>query len=165
MHTITVCPRCNKDFMYHSSDTHLHRNVAWDADTKEPCSFETICQDCDLEEKWVGKEVKVKGDNYDTHLNKYKLVVTDIVDEDFPITVKIGDTDSYEWFQEDQLEIVSKTNLERLQFPELVREMSEYYKDIPLVEKEVCYTKEDLEVAFFHGQLGRDSFNDWFEQF
>jgi len=92
--------------MYHQTDVHLHRAVAWDADTNEPCSFETLCQDCDLEEKWVGKEVKVKGDGYDTHLNKYKLVVTDIVSEEFPITVKIGDTDSFEWFNENELILV-----------------------------------------------------------
>jgi hypothetical protein len=106
MHTITVCPRCDKDFMYHQTDVHLHRAVAWDADTNEPCSFETLCQDCDLEERWVGKEVKVKEGEYDTHLNKYKLVVTDIVSEEFPITVKIGDTDSFEWFNENELILV-----------------------------------------------------------
>lgn len=107
MHTITVCPRCEKDFMYHQTDVHLHKVVAWDSDTKEPCSFETICQDCYLEEKWVGKEVKIKEDKYDTHLNKYKLVVTDVVSgEEFPITVKIGDTDSYEWFTEDELILI-----------------------------------------------------------
>lgn len=59
-----------------------------------------------LEEKWVGKEVKIKEDKYDTHLNRYKLVVTDIVNEEFPITVKIGDTDSFEWFEEDELILV-----------------------------------------------------------
>jgi hypothetical protein len=41
-----ICPRCGGDFMYHNTDTYLHRTVAWDADTKEPCSFETICQNC-----------------------------------------------------------------------------------------------------------------------
>ena len=46
MHTIDECPRCGKDFMYHHTDSHLHRVVAWDADTKEPCSSEVICQDC-----------------------------------------------------------------------------------------------------------------------
>jgi len=111
MHTITVCPRCEKDFMYHQTDFYLHRVVAWDADTKEPCSFETICQECDLKEKWIDKEVKIKEDKYDTHLNKYKLVVTDIVSEKFPITVRIGDTDSYLWFSEDELEIIeTQTN-------------------------------------------------------
>lgn len=67
--------------MYHQTDVYLHKVVAWDADTKEPCSFETISQDCHLKEKWVGKEVKIKKDKYDTHLNKYKLIVESIVEE------------------------------------------------------------------------------------
>lgn len=53
MHTITDCPRCGKDFMYHQSDVHLKRTVAWDADTKEPCSFETICRECHEREKFL----------------------------------------------------------------------------------------------------------------
>ena len=106
MHTITECPRCKMDFMYHSTDVYLHRAVAFDADTKEPCSFETICQDCHLEEKWVGKEVKTINPDY-AHLNNFKLVVTSIVSEEFPITVKIGEGDSYEWFNEEELEIIN----------------------------------------------------------
>jgi hypothetical protein len=47
MKIINLCPRCGKDFMYDRMDVHLHRVTAWDADTKEPCSFETICQNCD----------------------------------------------------------------------------------------------------------------------
>lgn len=46
MHTITNCSRCGIDFMYHCSETNLYRSVAFDADTKEPCSFEIICQHC-----------------------------------------------------------------------------------------------------------------------
>ena len=95
------------DFMYHSTDTYLHRVVAFDADTKEPCSFETICQSCHLEEEWVGKEVKTTNPDY-THLNDFKLVVVSIVDEEFPITVKIGDGDSFEWFNERELKLVIK---------------------------------------------------------
>jgi len=108
MHTITVCPRCDKDFMYHQTDVHLHRAVAWDADTNEPCSFETLCQDCDLEERWSHKEVKVKEGNAYKHLNQYRLFVVDIEKNglDFPITVKIGDTNSYEWFDENELILV-----------------------------------------------------------
>lgn len=106
MHTITECPRCKKDFMYHTTDTYLNRIVAWDADTKEPCSFETICQNCHLTEKWVGKEVKTTNPNH-LHLNDFKLVVDGIVvDERYPITVKIGDVDSYEWFDECELKII-----------------------------------------------------------
>jgi len=50
MHTITICPRCGKDFMYHQSNIHLIRVVAWDGESKEPCSFKTICQECDEKE-------------------------------------------------------------------------------------------------------------------
>ena len=32
-------------------------------------------------------------------------------------------------------------------------------------QQERSYSEEDLEVAFFEGQFGRYSFNDWFEQF
>jgi len=31
--------------------------------------------------------------------------------------------------------------------------------------KDRSYSEEDLEVAFFEGQFGKYSFNDWFEQF
>ena len=37
--------------MYHQTDKHLYRAVAVDADTKQACSFEVICQDCDEIEK------------------------------------------------------------------------------------------------------------------
>ncbi len=39
MHTITDCPKCKKDFMYHSTDIHLFQATAFD-------SSEPICQDC-----------------------------------------------------------------------------------------------------------------------
>ena len=45
MHTIDECPRCKKDFMYHSTDYHLRRVVVWDVD-----SFEVICHECHDEE-------------------------------------------------------------------------------------------------------------------
>ena len=32
-------------------------------------------------------------------------------------------------------------------------------------QQERSYSEEDLEVAFFEGQFGKYSFNDWFEQF
>ena len=69
-----------------------------------------ICQDCDFFEKWVHKEVKVKKDNAHEHLNQFRLFVTDIDRNglDFPITVKIGDTNSYEWFKDYELDIVNK---------------------------------------------------------
>ena len=118
MHTITICPRCKKDFMYHQTDYYLSRDVTVVDEVGNNEIVETvICQDCHLEEKWLGKEVKIKEDKYDTHLNKYRLTVESIVvGEQFPITVKIGDTDSYEWFDEEELEIVdSETPLTKQQ--------------------------------------------------
>ena len=50
MHVITICPRCKKDFMYHTTDYHLWRPVAWD-EKGEPVSFEKICQECDEKEQ------------------------------------------------------------------------------------------------------------------
>ena len=32
-------------------------------------------------------------------------------------------------------------------------------------QQENSYSEEDLEVAFFEGQFGKYSFNDWLEQF
>ena len=75
MHTITNCSRCGNDFMYHNSDTHLYRPVAFDADTKEPCSFEVVCQDCDYVETYgngVLKDYEIK--NY----SDYKKVVEEM---------------------------------------------------------------------------------------
>jgi len=46
MFTITICPRCGKDFMFHSSDYHLTREVAFDPEVPQVCSYETICQEC-----------------------------------------------------------------------------------------------------------------------
>jgi hypothetical protein len=58
------------------------------------------------EEKWIGKEVKIVGDNYG-YLNYFRLIIESIDDKlDFPIAVKVGDTDSYEWFQEKELKLV-----------------------------------------------------------
>ena len=47
MYTTTKCPRCGNDFMYHPTDIHLKRAMTVDGDGKEPCSYETICQNCD----------------------------------------------------------------------------------------------------------------------
>ena len=45
------------------------------------------------------------------------------------------------------------------------RIMEILFKDEKKWQQERSYSKEDLEVAFFEGQFGRYSFNDWFEQF
>lgn len=108
MHTITEYPRCKMDFMYHSTDRHLFRDITIVDEVGNNEVIDTvICQDCHLGEKWVGKEVKTINPDY-THLNDFKLVVTSIVGEKFPITVKIGYGDSYEWFDEEELEIIIK---------------------------------------------------------
>lgn len=58
MHIITECPRCHKDFMYHTTDYHLKREEPIsDQDLiSEECRDDweteiTICQDCDEKEK------------------------------------------------------------------------------------------------------------------
>jgi hypothetical protein len=111
MHTIDLCPRCKEDFMYHATDVNLKRDITVVDEVGNNEIIETvICQDCDLFEKWVHKEVKVKKDNPHEHLNQYRLFVVDIEKNalDFPITVQIGDSNSYEWFTEDELELVNK---------------------------------------------------------
>jgi hypothetical protein len=110
MHTITICPKCKEDFMYHSTEVNLIRDITVVDEVGNNEIIQTvICQDCDLFEKWVHKEVKVKKDNPHEHLNQYKLFVVDIEKNalDFPITVQIGDTNSHEWFTEDELELVN----------------------------------------------------------
>ena len=73
MHTITECPRCKMDFMYYSTDTYLHRVVAFDADTKEPCSFETICQSChDVEEYINNISIQYDLESYETYKEEVK---------------------------------------------------------------------------------------------
>ena len=53
------------------------------------------------------EELTKKGNSHE-HLNKYRLFVVDIESPnlDFRITVKVGNTNSIEWFSEDELEIV-----------------------------------------------------------
>ena len=112
MHTITICPRCKEDFMYHATDVNLKRDITVVDEVGNNEIIETvICQDCDLFEKWVHKEVKIKKGNAHEHLNQFRLFVVNIQKStrlNFPITVKIGDTNSYEWFTEDELEILKK---------------------------------------------------------
>ena len=60
MHIITDCPRCKKDFMYHTTDTHLLRTnmplnsgtLGLDENDLEDHDFEyVLCQECDETEK------------------------------------------------------------------------------------------------------------------
>lgn len=85
MHVITVCPKCDKDFMYHTTDTHLERggeenkrileeypiqdetwaSRRWNEDRTEYCDLSGcyhICQECDEEEnkKATEKNIDIK---------------------------------------------------------------------------------------------------------
>ena len=97
--------------MYHATDVNLKRDITVVDEVGNNEIIETvICQDCDLFEKWVHKEVKIKKGNAYEHLNQFRLFVVNIQKStrlNFPITVKIGDTNSYEWFTEDELDIVN----------------------------------------------------------
>lgn len=46
MHTITVCPRCGMDFMYHQNDVHLERSSP--RNTLRGLEYDNyyICQSC-----------------------------------------------------------------------------------------------------------------------
>lgn len=74
MHVIAMCPRCKKDFMYHTMDTNLFRKTddnirikkeypiqdevwpsrRWNKDKTEykdlSCGYIVICQDCNSNE-------------------------------------------------------------------------------------------------------------------
>jgi len=55
----------------------------------------------------IGTQVKVKQDYSYCFLNEYNLVVCGHDSSlDYPITVRIGDTDSFQWFTEDELQIL-----------------------------------------------------------
>ena len=55
----------------------------------------------------IGTQVKVNEDSSYSHLNKFTLVV-DRVQHGlmYPIAVRIAHTDSFEWFREDELQVV-----------------------------------------------------------
>jgi hypothetical protein len=52
---------------------------------------------------------------------------------------------------------------EQMQHPEMFNPYIEQAKEME--KQQQGYSEEDLEVAFFEGQFGKYSFNDWFEQF
>ena len=96
--------------MYHATDVNLKRDITVLDEVGNNEIIEiVICQDCDLKEKWMHKEVKVKDDNIDDDLNKYRLFVVDVSYEYYQsdIRVKVGDTNTFEWFTEDELELVN----------------------------------------------------------
>lgn len=54
MHTITKCPRCNEDFMYHQTDVYLFRDQTIVDEVGNNEIIETvICQDCHEVEKHI----------------------------------------------------------------------------------------------------------------
>jgi hypothetical protein len=69
--TITDCPRCHQSFMYDANDLHLHRAVAWDFESGEAVSWETICQDC--HEKEQKSKIPHKYPRKDFFLNLYLI--------------------------------------------------------------------------------------------
>lgn len=76
MHTITECPKCNNDFMYHQTDVHLNRVLELDPYTKKVISYEVICQDCDeretLEEYSIQDDIWPFDLSFQTFLSKKK---------------------------------------------------------------------------------------------
>lgn len=54
MHIITECPKCNEDFMYHTSDTFLERQttIVDEFGNNEVIDI-VICHECDEKEKLI----------------------------------------------------------------------------------------------------------------
>tara|TARA_R110000824_G_scaffold107769_3_gene254330 strand:+ start:682 stop:858 length:177 start_codon:yes stop_codon:yes gene_type:complete len=52
MHVITDCPKCKKDFMYHTTDTHLIKQTTLvdEVGNNEIVDI-VVCQECDEVEK------------------------------------------------------------------------------------------------------------------
>ena len=71
MFIITECPRCNNDFMYHSSDTHLIRTdtILDEVGNNEVVDI-VICQDCNEEEIIINSNSSIEKafHNYSFHL-------------------------------------------------------------------------------------------------
>lgn len=63
MHTITDCPRCGKDFMYHTTDVHLKREVLVGGNWNEHLSQIVICQNCDEIEN-IAEFIRETADHY-----------------------------------------------------------------------------------------------------
>lgn len=52
MHIITRCAKCNDDFMYHTTDSNLIRNLTFiDEVGNNTIEQVVICQDCDLKDR------------------------------------------------------------------------------------------------------------------
>ena len=75
MHTITNCPRCKIDFMYHSTDYHLEKDVTIidEVGNNEIVTI-VICHDCENVEKNLNSISKA----YD--LSNYESYKKDVLD-------------------------------------------------------------------------------------
>lgn len=64
MHTITKCPRCGKDFMYHQTDVHLVRITLIDEVGTNEIVDTVVCQECDEIER-VAKGIRETASEHD----------------------------------------------------------------------------------------------------
>lgn len=76
MHTITNCPKCKIDFMYHSTDTYLERDTTIiDEVGNNEIITVVICQDCDNAEKYfnvISQEIDLSSyDSYKKAVREY----------------------------------------------------------------------------------------------
>lgn len=112
MHVITVCPKCNKDFMYHTTDYHLERGATenqriieeypiqdetwasrrWNLDRTEYCDLSGcyhICQECDEKERKEATDVNFNGERLckqkgcTNNANEYSNYCNDCYDEKY----------------------------------------------------------------------------------
>jgi hypothetical protein len=74
MHTITECPRCKMDFMYHSTDTYLDRTVTIVDEVGNNEVIDTvICQDCHEVEEYINHiSTQYDLENYETYKEEVK---------------------------------------------------------------------------------------------
>lgn len=74
MHTITECPRCRMDFMYHSADRHLFRDITIVDEVGNNEVIDTvICQSChDVEEYINDISMQYDLENYQTYKDEVK---------------------------------------------------------------------------------------------
>lgn len=109
MNTMEVCSSCKEVLLSISIDLKPEKkqDIPREIDNNKDAE-KNICKNCVFKEKWIHKEVKIKEGNAHEHLNQFRLFVVDIEKSglNFPITVKVGDTNSYEWFNDSELEIL-----------------------------------------------------------
>lgn len=74
MHTITECPRCKIDFMYHSTDTYLERDITEvDEVGNNEIKSIVICQSCHDVEKYINNiSIQYDLENYKSYKEDVK---------------------------------------------------------------------------------------------